>query len=75
MPERIDADVKPRKHRAGRALRRVERFLLGLVMSAIALVAERIVVRAVARGEVEPRGKVERRAPGLSVSPDQVGLD
>ncbi|HEY1330609.1 MAG TPA: hypothetical protein VGH10_03945 [Actinomycetota bacterium] len=56
-------------------MRRIERALLGVAMSVVAFVSERIVLKALREGSVEPRPKPASGAPGLSVSPDQIEAD
>ena len=62
----------PRKHRARRMVRRAERVILGMAMSVIAFLAERIVLKAIKEGSVRTRAEPEPSAPGLAVSPDQI---
>jgi hypothetical protein len=75
MARGSQATGAPPKRRWRRFVRRIERALLGVAMSVVAFVSERIVLKALREGSVEPRPKPASGAPGLSVSPDQIEAD
>lgn len=72
MSGRAQDQGAPPKHRVRRLVRRAERVVLGMAMSVIAFLAERIVLKAIREGSVKTRGEPETNAPGLAVSPDQI---